>query len=73
MDYKYIRSSVNNHCQEIAIDRPAVFNALNFEVLEELKAAFDQAAQAETVRCVVLTGGGGAFCSGQDLKAVGTD
>ncbi|GAB3646913.1 2-(1,2-epoxy-1,2-dihydrophenyl)acetyl-CoA isomerase PaaG [Echinicola sediminis] len=57
---------------EIALDRPHVFNALNKEMLTELMVAFSQAEQDEDIRCIVFTGNGKAFCSGQDLKAFGT-
>ena len=51
----------------ITLNRPDVYNAFNSEMLAELGQAFDSASGDE-VRCVVLTGAGRAFCSGQDLK-----
>lgn len=52
----------------IALDRPEVRNALSQALQGELAAAFDDAAEAETVRAVVLTGSGSAFCAGLDLE-----
>lgn len=53
---------------KITLNRPEVYNAFNTEMLLELKGAFKQASEDSEVRCVVLTGAGKAFCSGQDLK-----
>ena len=52
----------------ITMNRPEVINAFNDTMLEELGEAMDAAAQDESVRCVVLTGAGRGFGSGQDLK-----
>jgi 2-(1,2-epoxy-1,2-dihydrophenyl)acetyl-CoA isomerase len=50
----------------ITLNRPDVLNALNREVNDALRAALEQAADP-TIRAVVLTGAGRAFCAGQDL------
>jgi len=52
----------------ITLNRPDVRNAFNDTVIAELKAAFDAAAQAPDVRCVVLAAVGPAFCAGADLN-----
>jgi 2-(1,2-epoxy-1,2-dihydrophenyl)acetyl-CoA isomerase len=52
----------------ISLNRPAVFNALNGPMLDELLAAFNQEAAQSEVRCVILTGVGRGFCAGQDLE-----
>ena len=54
----------------VVIDRPEVRNAVDrptAEALAEAFRAFDADAQA---RAAVLTGAGGTFCAGADLKAV---
>lgn len=51
----------------ITLNRPDSLNAFTSEMLMELQAAFKD-AEAENIRCVVLTGAGKGFCSGQDLK-----
>src|SRR5258706_196163 len=53
----------------ITLDRPESKNGLTDEVNAQLIAAFDGAAAERAVRCVVLAGKGGNFCSGLDLKA----
>ncbi len=52
----------------ITLNRPEVFNACNEQLTSELYQALTQAGNDPSVRCVVLTGAGKAFCSGQDLK-----
>src|SRR5258706_2383392 len=51
----------------ITLNRPDSLNAFNTEMLMELQGAFKE-AEAENIRCVVITGAGKGFCSGQDLK-----
>ncbi|MCC6865171.1 MAG: enoyl-CoA hydratase/isomerase family protein [Ignavibacteria bacterium] len=51
----------------IKLNRPESLNALNSEMLFGLQDAFRDAEKSE-IRCVVLTGAGKGFCSGQDLK-----
>jgi 2-(1,2-epoxy-1,2-dihydrophenyl)acetyl-CoA isomerase len=50
------------------LSRPERANAFNFAMLRELRQALDKAAADETVRCVVLTGAGGSFCTGHDIS-----
>lgn len=52
----------------IRLNRPESMNALDLATKEALKAAVTSAAQDESVRVVVLTGSGRAFCVGQDLR-----
>lgn len=52
----------------ITLDRQEVLNALNFELLRDLGAAFDQVA-ASDARALLVTGAGDrAFCAGADVK-----
>lgn len=52
----------------IAINRPEARNAISTPVLLKLKKAFKEAAKAAHLRAVVLTGRGGAFSGGADVK-----
>ncbi len=67
--YKFLRYQFANGVGMITLNRPEVYNALNDEITFELQDALKVVARDETVRAVVLTGEGKAFCSGQDLKA----
>ena len=56
----------------VTIDRPKALNALNPEVLADLKAAFEGIDQ-NAVRCVVLTGEGDkSFVAGADIGSMST-
>lgn len=54
----------------ITLNRPESKNGLTDAVNGALIEAFDGAAADAAIRCVVLTGAGGNFCSGLDLKAM---
>lgn len=51
----------------ITLNRPDRLNALTSQMHEELRAALTEHAADESVRVVMLTGAGRAFCAGQDL------
>jgi len=51
----------------VTLNRPERKNAINGTMWDELLATFRDAAVDPEVRVVVLTGAGGAFCSGADL------
>lgn len=54
----------------ITLNRPDALNAFNEQMSIELAAAFKTAERDDAIRCVVLTGAGRAFCSGQDLVEI---
>ncbi|MFP5019483.1 enoyl-CoA hydratase/isomerase family protein [Pseudonocardia phyllosphaerae] len=51
----------------VTLNRPGKYNALTVELKEALLPAVTEVAGDESVRAVVLTGAGRAFCVGQDL------
>ena len=52
----------------LTIDRPAKKNAITAEMYEQFVAHLDQAAADPSVRAVLITGAGGTFTAGNDLK-----
>jgi 2-(1,2-epoxy-1,2-dihydrophenyl)acetyl-CoA isomerase len=52
----------------ITLNRPTAYNSLDIATKELLRDTVEQVADDAAVRCVVLTGTGKAFCTGQDLK-----
>ena len=52
----------------VRLNRPDAMNSLDLATKAALLAALQEVADDESVRCVVLTGTGRAFCVGQDLK-----
>lgn len=55
--------------QVITINRPEARNALNGAVARGVAAALDELDDSPDLRVGVLTGAGGTFCAGMDLKA----
>ncbi|MWA03202.1 enoyl-CoA hydratase [Actinomadura sp. LD22] len=53
----------------LTLNRPARKNAITVPLVEEMIAALEDVARTPDDRAVVLTGSGGAFCSGMDLAA----
>jgi len=53
----------------ITLNRPEVLNAFDFRMLRELARACEDASWDDSIRVVVLTGAGRAFCVGADLKS----
>jgi enoyl-CoA hydratase/carnithine racemase len=51
----------------VTLNRPERLNAVNGTVIRELVDAFDRADADDTVRAVIVTGAGRAFCAGADL------
>ena len=52
----------------LTLNRPAQFNSLSASLLGELQSAVDEIGTDKSVRVVVITGAGKAFCAGHDLK-----
>jgi 2-(1,2-epoxy-1,2-dihydrophenyl)acetyl-CoA isomerase len=70
MAYETILVDEEGHVRTITLNRPGDLNALNERMTSELQAALAGVAGDRSVRCLVLTGAGRAFCAGQDLKEV---
>jgi len=63
----------DGHLMTITLNRPARMNALSGAMLVRMYDAFVAASTDDDVRCILLTGAGGNFCSGADLKAMAGD
>ncbi len=68
MELKNILLNVENNIATITFHRPEALNALNSEVLTELKLAVDEVSRDENVRVIVFTGEGKSFIAGADIK-----
>ncbi|HZS77130.1 MAG TPA: enoyl-CoA hydratase-related protein [Ktedonobacteraceae bacterium] len=69
-DYQNLLVKQDGGVVTLTMNRPEVLNAFNDTMLEALTGAVEEAARDESVRCVVITGAGRAFGSGQDLKSL---
>jgi enoyl-CoA hydratase/carnithine racemase len=61
---------VSDGIATVTFDRPAVLNALTFAVYAQLRQLFDDLRYEDTVKVVILTGAGDAFCSGGDVEEI---
>lgn len=59
---------VTGHIAKIIMNRPDKRNALNYQLLNDLDAAFGMADQDLDIRVVILSATGPAFCAGYDIK-----
>ena len=64
-----VLTDVADGVMTITINRPAAKNAVNKDVAIGIAAALDQLDADDSTHVVILTGAGGTFCSGMDLKA----
>jgi enoyl-CoA hydratase/carnithine racemase len=71
MDYEQIRYAVDAGILTITLHRPDKLNAFTGRMMHELIDAFDRADADDTVRVVIVTGAGRAFCAGADLSEGG--
>jgi len=65
-----LQARIEDGVAYLVMNRPERRNALSDEMFRGMAAALLEAETAADVRCVVLTGAGGAFCSGGDVKGM---
>ncbi len=70
MNYEFIITEANfaEHIALIRLNRPKELNALNLQLMQELKHALAELDQNEAVRCIIITGNERAFAAGADIK-----
>ncbi len=71
MSYNTIRYDVDDGIATLTLHRPEKLNAFTGEMLQEMIDAFDHADADDSVRCIIVTGAGRAFCAGADLSSGG--
>lgn len=70
MSYETVLFDVNNGIATLTLNRPDVFNAFNEQLSADVNDVLKKTAKDKSIRVLVITGSGKAFCSGQDLKAI---
>jgi 2-(1,2-epoxy-1,2-dihydrophenyl)acetyl-CoA isomerase len=68
--YETILLDVQNGIAQLTLNRPDVFNAFNEQMSTDVIDALKKIARDKSIRVLVITGAGKAFCSGQDLKSI---
>jgi enoyl-CoA hydratase/carnithine racemase len=64
--------SVKDYIGTITLNRPDMRNAFTLEMLEECASIFERWHCDDSVRVIILTGAGQSFCSGGDVRKMGT-
>ena len=67
MPYQYLNRADEGVVTTVTLARPEAHNALNVGLIEELTRCFEEIAEDEGVRVVVLAGEGRSFCAGADV------
>lgn len=68
MDYIKVNAQAGRHVAHIQINRPKELNALNKQVMQEIKHAFLEMDNDDEIRAIVLSGDEKAFAAGADIK-----
>ncbi|HLK19983.1 MAG TPA: enoyl-CoA hydratase-related protein [Bryobacteraceae bacterium] len=68
--YQKILYAVENGVAHLTLNRPEKRNALDAELISEVRHALRMAARDETVRAILIAGAGQDFCSGADLSGL---
>jgi 2-(1,2-epoxy-1,2-dihydrophenyl)acetyl-CoA isomerase len=68
MTYAALLYAVEDAVATITLNRPDAYNALDLALAREVFEAVLEADEDRTVRCIVVTGAGRAFCAGGDVK-----
>lgn len=66
-EYERLRVTSEGVVANVSLNRPGSHNALNAALISELTQVFDDLAESEGVRVVVLAGEGRSFCAGADI------
>ena len=67
MTFEFITQATEHGVSTVTLNRPDVLNSFNRRMAGELQSALGAAARDPSVRAVLITGAGRAFCAGQDL------
>lgn len=64
MEWKTVLCRFEDGVATIVLNRPGQYNALDFQLGDDLIAALEACQKDRAVRAVILTGSGRVFCSG---------
>jgi enoyl-CoA hydratase len=65
-----IETELNGHVLTVTLNRPERRNAMNMGALSSLADVWERVDREPAIRAAVLTGAGGTFCAGMDLRAM---
>lgn len=67
-DFETLALTITPPFAQVTLNRPEVKNAMNGQMVLDLIAAFEGLQNNRAVRAIVLSGAGGTFCAGGDIK-----
>ena len=68
MSFKTVLYETSDRVATITLNRPERFNAINWDLANDLQSAVEKASMDPEVHVIVLQGAGKGFCGGYDLK-----
>lgn len=68
MEFIKINSSFREHCALVQLNRPDALNALNLQLMGELRDVLRELDNEDEVRVIIITGDDRAFAAGADIK-----
>ncbi|MHC1585623.1 MAG: enoyl-CoA hydratase-related protein [Candidatus Syntropharchaeia archaeon] len=68
MEFENIIYEKKEGIAKITLNRPKALNALNLDIITEIKEAIEDAKNDDNVKVVIITGAGRAFAAGADIK-----
>ena len=70
MSYKAMKYEISDEIATVTFNRPAQRNAFDIAMRVELAEIIAEIREDMSLKAVILTGAGGAFCAGGDLKSL---
>jgi 2-(1,2-epoxy-1,2-dihydrophenyl)acetyl-CoA isomerase len=67
-----VRYDISEGVATLTLNRPAQRNAIDLQMREEIAQCVESLERDRDVRALVITGAGGAFCAGGDLRGIGS-
>lgn len=71
MSFEHIQFETRDNVALLTLNRPAFLNSLNVPLMTEVRSVLKEVQETSTLRVLVVTGAGGAFCAGADLTDAG--
>ena len=71
MSYNTLQLEIRDFILTLTLNRPEAMNAFTVEMANELIEVFNNASEDDSIRAIVVTGAGRAFCAGMDLSIAG--
>jgi len=68
--YKSIMLEEKDGLAILTLNRPTVYNAFSWELIEEMKNALEYISKSERIKVLIITGAGKGFQAGADINEI---